>query len=45
MLLQLLLAGFAASGVVLKFYWNRLRTYFGSRPTDDAPPTEVPRQP
>lgn len=43
MLLQLLLAGFAASGVVLKFYWNRLRAFFfGSRPEDDAPP-DTPR--
>lgn len=39
LLLQVLLAGFAAGGVLLKFYWSRLRAMFGLRRSDtDAPP-------
>lgn len=36
MLLQLILGGFAAVGVVLKLYWHRLRAALGFRPRPET---------
>jgi hypothetical protein len=35
MLLQVLLGGAAAVGVIVKLYWQRLRRLFGLRSADD----------
>ena len=39
MLLQVLLGGFAAVGVIAKLYWHRLASLFGSK-NAGPPPTE-----
>lgn len=37
MLLQVLLGGFAAIGVIGKLYWNRLNSFFRSEEQTDQP--------
>ena len=37
MLLQVLLGGFAAIGVIGKLYWNRLNSFFRSEEKTDQP--------
>jgi hypothetical protein len=37
MLLQLLLGGFAAVGVIGKLYWNRVASFFGRKETQQPP--------
>ena len=42
MLLQVLLGGVAAVGVVAKLYWHRIRGIFGSKERDEEEDGETP---
>lgn len=42
MLLQVLLGGFAAVGVIAKLYWNRLTEWLGQKNADDGPASRPP---